>query len=333
MHIFRVIVALYGLCGACLVAQDNPEPVRTFLNAADQTDIRAAGSAPFEIDARVELFLQGKPYDGTYQLSWFAPDHWREEIQLPGYQRIRVGAQKGRWVYRNLDHEILPVAELDAILSSSSRLRGATFAKPEKLRTRKELGASLQCSHLEPRFYDAEDFCFNPQRGTLDVEIFPHGRGNAPNITSHEYSDFAALNGKLFPRSMRALEGKDVVLSVSIDRLVSLDPTSETNFVPPKEAQFWPTCSVEEPGHPITMVQPQYPLAEKTANHSGRVILYALIETDGSVHNLHVVQTASQSLNAAAEDAVGQWRYQPSTCDGAPIPAETFISVVFVMPH
>jgi TonB family protein len=35
------------------------------------------------------------------------------------------------------------------------------------------------------------------------------------------------------------------------------------------------------------------------------------VQTDGSVANLEVLNTTSPRLNAAALEAIGQWRFQP----------------------
>jgi TonB family protein len=78
----------------------------------------------------------------------------------------------------------------------------------------------------------------------------------------------------------------------------------------------------------IKQVAPQYPLDAKYNGIQGTVILHALIDTDGSVQDLQVLQ-GTCSLAQAATKAVRQWRYSPTTIDGQPVRVDTTISVNF----
>lgn len=78
-------------------------------------------------------------------------------------------------------------------------------------------------------------------------------------------------------------------------------------------------------------VQPAYPELARTARLEGRVILQAVIRKDGSVGEvrlLHCTQT-HVGFEQAAEDAVLQWRYRPSTLDGRPVAVYFTVVVEF----
>jgi TonB family protein len=77
------------------------------------------------------------------------------------------------------------------------------------------------------------------------------------------------------------------------------------------------------PAKLIKKVEPIYP-ADAVARHvSGTVRVYYVIGGDGTVYNAHALSgeglSEDPSLRKAAEDAVLQWRYQPTTMDGKPI--------------
>jgi len=78
-------------------------------------------------------------------------------------------------------------------------------------------------------------------------------------------------------------------------------------------------------------VPPRYPGISRSANHQGTTGVYAVIEKDGSVNNLAVVETAGADLDKAALEAVRQWKFEPSTCNGEPVAIETEIFVHFAM--
>jgi TonB family protein len=78
----------------------------------------------------------------------------------------------------------------------------------------------------------------------------------------------------------------------------------------------------------INRVQPAYPQDAQERGIQGTVLLHALIDTDGSIQNLQVLQ-GTCSLADAAVSAVRQWRYSPTMLEGQPVRVDTTISVVF----
>jgi periplasmic protein TonB len=78
----------------------------------------------------------------------------------------------------------------------------------------------------------------------------------------------------------------------------------------------------------ITMIPAVYPPAAKARSIEGVVVLRLLIDKEGGVNRVEVLQ-GDPLLVPAARDAVQQWRYQPSTIGGAPAEAEISASVTF----
>ena len=65
----------------------------------------------------------------------------------------------------------------------------------------------------------------------------------------------------------------------------------------------------------------------------GTVYIYAVIGSDGSLHNLRIVSGVSPDLNEASLAAVQQWRYEPSTCQNTPVELESVIQVNFKLSY
>jgi len=63
---------------------------------------------------------------------------------------------------------------------------------------------------------------------------------------------------------------------------------------------------------------------------AGRVQLQATISRNGTIENLRVVDGPAL-LQAAAVEAVKQWRYRPYLLNGEPVEVETTINVDFTM--
>jgi TonB family protein len=80
----------------------------------------------------------------------------------------------------------------------------------------------------------------------------------------------------------------------------------------------------------IHRVEPDYPLAAKTAGIQGTVLFHAVIGKDGSIAYLQLLQGVC-ALAQPATEAVKKWRYSPTTLAGVPIEVDTTINVVFTL--
>jgi protein TonB len=75
-----------------------------------------------------------------------------------------------------------------------------------------------------------------------------------------------------------------------------------------------------QPPQKIHHVAPGYPAIARSARVSGIVILDATIAEDGSVQDVRVIRSIPL-LDAAAVDAVRQWRFTPSRLNGSRFPS------------
>jgi TonB family protein len=273
--------------------------------------------------------IQGNSLPGTYQLLWLSPEHWREEINLPGYQRIEIRANHHLWIRRNLNHEIPSVMDLDGALGFSDILKTTAKAKPGKLKSRNVSGAALQCSEIHQDYAHHEYFCFDMRKQALKAELFPHGNAYAPNITAVDYSDFVPFAKNLYPHTIKIMAAATPIITFSVVKLAPLTNFPKSDFAAPSASGFWSSCADPKFGKPTKRVLPVYPDIERTEGQGGEAVLYARLRPDGTVHNVAVEYSADVRFDAAAEAAVKQWRYSPTTCNGNPVPWETYIKVYF----
>jgi TonB family protein len=90
-------------------------------------------------------------------------------------------------------------------------------------------------------------------------------------------------------------------------RLARIDPASRGAAAPALE------LSDDAPQGLVALAQPapQFPLNVMRALRRGTVQVQFNVLTDGSVANLEVLKTTNARINAAALEAIGQWRFQP----------------------
>src|SRR5262249_61067450 len=77
-----------------------------------------------------------------------------------------------------------------------------------------------------------------------------------------------------------------------------------------------------------TDVKPVYPPEAAAARVQGTVVLEATVAPDGAVRDAHVMRSLPQ-LDAAALDAVRQWRFKPTMVDGVPRSVVMTVTVSF----
>ena len=78
----------------------------------------------------------------------------------------------------------------------------------------------------------------------------------------------------------------------------------------------------------LRRVEPVYPEIAVMAKVTGTVILEAVVATDGTVESVKVLRTV-KFLDAAAMDAVKQWRYKPLVLNGVATPFVLTVTLTF----
>jgi TonB family protein len=83
-----------------------------------------------------------------------------------------------------------------------------------------------------------------------------------------------------------------------------------------------------KPARMISSVAPIYPALAKSQHVAGSVHVDALVDANGRVTTMKVVSGPSM-LHQAAMDALRQWKYQPATLDGRPVPMHLTVTIQF----
>ena len=90
-----------------------------------------------------------------------------------------------------------------------------------------------------------------------------------------------------------------------------------------------PAADVITPPTRIRTVSPDYPTVARAAELEGDVLLRAIVESDGKVSNVEVLQSVHPVLDEAARKAVLQYQYTPGRRNGIPEAAAVRLTVSF----
>jgi protein TonB len=107
-------------------------------------------------------------------------------------------------------------------------------------------------------------------------------------------------------------------------------PGSST-FAPAPPASSAPGSNVGgdvKPAKLISSAPPVYPTLAKNQHVGGDVKVDALVDASGRVTAMKVI-SGPTLLHQAAMDALRQWKYQPATLDGKPVPMHVTVTLQF----
>jgi len=309
-----LLAALLLTLSSLLSASDKTdEGLEILKQARSRSDIRELPC--FTMRATVKIENQGKLLEGEYALLWNGPDQWREEISFPGFDEIRIGGSGKVALKRNLDFVPLRVHQLELALGYG---RGGLTLRPDEgikqVRTRKVSGMEARCAEITGKL-NARQICVDASTGAV--------------VRDHPFIDkeFASLGAKIFPHILSYIEEGKTVAQAEVTELKTTERFPSSAFEVPAGAVAKPSCLSPTMGRLIQKVSPSYPESERHGHVQGTVAIYAVIGTDGSLHDLRIVSGVSPGLNKASLDAVQQWRYEPNMCQDTPVEVESVIQV------
>ena len=90
-----------------------------------------------------------------------------------------------------------------------------------------------------------------------------------------------------------------------------------------------PACTNPVPPVLRTSVGLQTPEDFWKTHQKGSVKLEALVEPDGHVSHVRVIDSSGPDYSRIAVESVSQWQYSPATCDGVPTPLPLVVNIAF----
>lgn len=322
---------LLALIGWGAAKEEIPSPEALISRARLQEEMWTEGTPPMSMRAELQLLdAKGRIISGDYTFDWVSTSQWRESVKIENYERLRVRDAKGYWQQSSVSYQPEIIFQLDLLLHLKEALKRQSKQTFSKVKKREKGGAREECTEVKWQTITDRILCFGEANGALASIDYP--RGDSPNpreISRIEYSAFKPVEGKLVPFEIRALQDRKVIASIKILEMSKISDDNPTRFDVPVNGEFWAYCDdIREP-ELVNPVQPRYPTSARMNHEQGRVILYAVIEADGSLTNLVLIQRATPDLEAAALQAVRQWHYKPAACGQTPVREETSIPVDF----
>lgn len=322
----NVVVILF----VCLLAvpaalsgdkKDKVKPEDLLARARSEEILRTKGTPSFVMRVQLQVANgKGGSVNGEYDLFWATPSQWREEVKFANYYRLRIGTAGGYWQASSLDYQPEVVFELDNLLDMRHVLSTWPNENLGKLRNRKRDGESTDCVEVRSKFGRVRTLCFDPSNDVLlNVEYPKMVPGDTGGISEIQYSSFKAVEGKEAPFDIRGLRGHKPELSVIVTKLEPMPEHDSGLFEPSANSKFWPTCDDVTAVQVIRNPGPRFDRMGSTET----VLLYLVVEKDGSTSHIAVIRGDDRELDRAAIEAVRRWRFKPAMCGNTPVRVES----------
>ena len=99
--------------------------------------------------------------------------------------------------------------------------------------------------------------------------------------------------------------------------------------LPSSERRVYPLTAVDEMPKPIRQAHPHYPLSSRMSGEQARVLVRFVVNEQGAVEKLEVMERSSAACAEAATKAVSTWKYTPGTIAGKPVSVEMNLPIIF----
>jgi TonB family protein len=334
-NITKKIVAclLLAVIGdACFASKEGTSSSEALISRARiQRDIWAEGAPPMLMRAEIQISdAKGVIAQGQYVFRWVSPTQWTEEIKFANYERLRVRDERGYWQKSTLNYQPEMIFQLDRLLHFKDVLHIGPKETLGEAKNHDKDGVGQSCTEIKWAIGTERIMCFDEASGNLvSVEYPKSGYLIAPDISRIEYTAFNSIGEKRVPFEIQAFKEHKTIASVKILELAKTTEDAPAQFNVPADSEFWVQCNDMRAAELVNRVSPRYPASARAHGEEGRVGFYAVIEADGTLSHLTIIQRASSELEAAAAEAIRQWRYKPAACGSVPIRVETSVSTDF----
>ena len=347
--LWLAVAMLAGLVAVCATPAAGGDDVQArglalVTRAAQLQTLLSPDTGPFRARVHVKLFgLVDGTREGQYILVGGPSGQWFEATRFPGYGETTGISDGQRWRKRNVVDKPYRFHEVARLLAVSGHLRLPPEAVVKSLTEKTVAGRQALCIVVSPtadlwqkdvvgkaaisevaRSKDSEaTLCFDGDTGGLVSASYG---GEMPRF---EYEGLVTLGAKAYPKTLRCFEGKELAVEATVEELAPQQEASADNaFSPPAGAEKWPECQEYVPPKLLVKKEAEEDPHARAQRQYGTVIALAEIGTDGTVHDLSFVQFRGV-LHDSVKQAVKNWRYQPATCNGVPVPAEMYIAYTF----
>jgi TonB family protein len=182
---------------------------------------------------------------------------------------------------------------------------------------------------VEPQYSDTARAAGIEGTVTLDVVVRKDGTGDVVGTKKSlgyglDENAELAMHHWQFQPAVKDGSAVDVEVDIEVYFRLSSNPTNSAGMaVTPRLGE------VNTPPRVLSRIPPRYSQYARDNGIAGTVVLEVTVRADGIPEVIRVVKSVGSGLDAAAIDAINQWRFRPATRDGRPVDVSLNLEVAF----
>jgi TonB family protein len=319
-----LLAVLLLASGPLLQARNNSADQQLLDSILEKHDFLPAAPAPFVLDAEFTGYGNA-PMRGHFRMRWQSKDHWWTRVDMGPVQHIRMRNGEMEYTVRNLDFTPIQITDLFSLFDFITNERPI---RARKLIERTEAGIAMQC--VQARIAGSSEheleFCTDPITHDLLKESWSEAPGQS---RTQRFSDYVEVNGVRYPSKLDMYNNNSKLISAHVVQFQSMvfDPAL---LNPPERAIVRRKCA--DLREPVPMKRGSIDLGLHLGLNSQSVLALTIL-TDGSVGEVHVVQSGGSFLDSPALAALKNWKFRPAMCGSDPVVADTTIEVNYSIPN
>lgn len=320
----KLALATLFLFGSCpLMAGADPAAQKLLITAEHQANLFQHDASPFQLDIDFHAQVQ-VPTQGHLTLKWEADDRWWRKITMGDFQQTDVRNGDKRYTSRNLRFTPVRIKVLLGLVHLAEDPEGLQVKKQKR-----RVEAGIEITRLQVRREndgsEPHELCVNPSSYEILSDEWkepPDGGGRA------QYSDYFEFRTHRYPRKLELFVNGIKAITASVDSLTSA-PLDQALLVAPKGAIERRQCADMKHAVPVKTPDPIYPKSAKENRLMGDTTVSLTVLADGSVDDIQLIGSATQSMDSATLQVLKGWKFKPAMCGTEPVVSDIDVVVSF----
>ncbi len=320
--VFLIILGCVAPMAQTAASEDErkSEAQAIFSKASEMVNIKAAGSVPFVLIAKVRLQEGKKSVEGIYAISWSAPDRFRRVLRFPNFSETDVA--QGDKLYRQRSTEGLPLLiwQLNRMMDFVLHYGLDPETNVKRIQSERVNGVDETCVVLERANLNSK-VCLDSATNeplTIDAKL----EDAEPFREHYELADYEPFEARRFPRKMTFRGWGSRGIEVQVEKLIRVQAFAQDEFKAPKEAQISNFCeNPEMTGDVKPSTRGTIPVGFRDIE----VDMYFQISPIGAVRYAEVVYSSAPLKNKEILNWFIGTHFPIQSCAGRPVGYETIV--------
>lgn len=248
---------------------------------------------------------------------------WWSKVVIGDFEQISMHDGEMLYTVRNRPTP-MRVGEINSLIHFA-QLPDELNAK--KMKEQVKNGVAVTCLQAEREKYKSEvhEICVDQASNEILSDAWPEPPDEHRREQFEDYFDF---QGHRYPRKLQLQVNGSKVITANVESLQTA-PFDKALLIPPQGAIERRECPDLKHAQPVKTPDPAYPQSASHNGLMGDTAVAMTVLTDGSVSDIHLIETSTHSMDEATLQNLKGWKFKPAMCGSEPVVSDIEVVVSF----